>query len=217
MKSRREMLAAGALALPAFALSARGSTLLGAVRKADCQKPLDGPMARYFPNVVVTTHDNRKALFYDDLLKGKIVTINFISTRDRAADEVTANLVKLQKILGDRVGDDIFMITITMDPEHDTPKVLKEFAAKQGVGPGWTFVTGSPENMQALLGRIFVGPHDHHSPNGLMSPGCSRGLVRYGNTVTGPFGSFPASLPPEYLALRFDMVAFRKGTTKVAV
>jgi protein SCO1 len=207
MKNRREMLAAGALALPALALSARGATLLGPQADAGCKAPGSGPMSEYFPNVTVLTHRNERALLYDDLLRGKIVTLNFISTRDEAAHRVTENLVKVQRLLGDRVGRDVFMYSITTAPEHDTPKVLRAFAEENGVGPGWLFLTGSPEVMQGLLSRIFVGSHQHAAA-GHAGGNCSRGLARYGNLVTGSFGSFPAMARPESIAERFTGVGF---------
>lgn len=210
-KNRRQLLSAGVLALPAAALAASS-----AKQTRPCRAPLAGPMAEYLPNAVVWTHENRKALFYDDLLAGKIVTINFIRTRDQVAGEVTRNLVKLQRILGERVGDDIFMYTITTDPLHDTPRVLRQFVRQHEVGRGWLFLTGKPSDMRVLLGQIFSGPHDHHAEDSdagqgiVPGPGCSRGLVRYGNLATGSFGSFAASHRPEYMAERFTWVGFRK-------
>jgi len=66
--------------------------------------------ARYFPNVTVVTHEGRKARFYDDLIKDKIVTINFMyADCEGICPGITANLVKVQKVLGDRVGRDIFI------------------------------------------------------------------------------------------------------------
>jgi protein SCO1/2 len=213
MKNRREILAAGALALPAVALSARASSLLGT---APCQRKSSGPMAGYFPNVTVVTHRGEKALLYDDLLRDRIVTLNFLATRDPAARTVTENLVRVQRLLGDRVGQDIFMYSITTDPRHDTPKVLAAFADELGVGPGWLFLTGRPNIMQGLLSRIFVGPHEHVAAGSHAAPRCSRGLVRYGNMTTGAFGSFPAVIRPEFIAQRFRGASFGKGATRPA-
>lgn len=215
MKSRRELLAASALALPAVALAARGQTLPDEAAHPPCKRPGVGPMAPYFPNVVVLTHRNEKALFYDDLLYGKIVTINFFSTRDELSHEVTRTLVGVQKLLGDRMGDDVFFYSITTDPVHDTPAVLKAFAERHGIGPGWLLVTGDPPAMETLLSHIFIDPR--RQPVGAHAgPHCSRGLVRYGNTVTGSFGSFASSYSPDYIAQRFSWVGFRRGDTKVA-
>ncbi len=87
--------------------------------------------ANYFPNVVLTTQDGTKVHFYDDVLKGKSVVIDLIYTECVDACPLeTARLVQVQKILGDRVGKDIFFYSISIDPKHDTPKVLKEYAAE---------------------------------------------------------------------------------------
>src|SRR5215813_10354945 len=84
--------------------------------------------ARYFPNVVLTTHEGKKVRFYDDLIKDKIVTINFMyATCEGVCPGITANLVEVQELLGKRVGRDIFMYSITLKPEQDTPKVLKNY------------------------------------------------------------------------------------------
>ncbi|MBI2319046.1 MAG: SCO family protein, partial [Betaproteobacteria bacterium] len=92
----------------------------------------------YFPNVPLVTQDGKMVRFYDDLLKGKKVLINFIFAQcEQGCPLDTANMARVQKLLGERVGSDIFMYSITLDPEHDTPKVLKEYAAQFGAGPGW--------------------------------------------------------------------------------
>src|SRR5262244_3125937 len=97
----------------------------------------------HFPNVELITQDGKKVRFYDDLIKGKIVAIDLIYTTCHYACPLeTARLVQVQKKLGDRVGQDIFFYSISIDPEHDTPEALKAYMAKFHVGPGWTFLTG---------------------------------------------------------------------------
>ncbi|HLK53974.1 MAG TPA: SCO family protein [Candidatus Angelobacter sp.] len=124
--------------------------------------------ANYFPNVVLTTQDGKQVHFYDDLLKGKIVVIDLIYTHCvNACPLETARLVQVQKMLGDRVGKDIFFYSISIDPKHDTPKVLKEYAQKFHVGPGWTFLTGKQEDIE-LVGRklgLYQDP-DPNDPDG---------------------------------------------------
>src|ERR1051326_8188136 len=85
--------------------------------------------ANYFPNVVLTTQDGVKVHFYDDVLKGKSVVIDLIYTSclDSCPLE-TARLAQVQKMLGDRVGKEIFFYSISIDPKRDTPKVLKQYA-----------------------------------------------------------------------------------------
>lgn len=111
--------------------------------------------ADYFPNTILTTQDGKKVRFYDDLLKGKSVAINIIYTS--CTDECpleTARMAEVQRLLGDKVGKDIFFYSISIDPEHDTPQVLKAYAKKFGVGPGWLFLTGNKEDIKVLNKKL---------------------------------------------------------------
>src|SRR4051794_36854330 len=77
---------------------------------------------RHLPNVPVVTHLGDEVRFYDDLVKGKKVVVTFVSSRDtRASKKVMDNLAAIQRFFGDRVGDDIFLYSITRTPERDTP------------------------------------------------------------------------------------------------
>ncbi|NJD08597.1 MAG: c-type cytochrome [Methylococcaceae bacterium] len=111
--------------------------------------------ANYFPNVELTTQEGNKVRFYDDLIKGKVFAINFIYTRctDSCPME-TAALRKLQQALGDRMGRDVFFYTISIDAERDKPATLKEYAAKFKVGPGWTFLAGTKEDVSLIRQRL---------------------------------------------------------------
>jgi cytochrome oxidase Cu insertion factor (SCO1/SenC/PrrC family)/cytochrome c2 len=105
----------------------------------------------YFPNLPVVTHEGKTLRFYDDLLKGKIVVINFIYTSCQDICPIaTARLAQVEEKLGEKVGRDFFFISMTVDPEHDTPERLNEYAKGFGAGPGWTFVTGRPEDVRAI-------------------------------------------------------------------
>jgi protein SCO1 len=115
----------------------------------------NGPGAGMFPNTELTTQDGKKVHFYDDLIKGKIVAIDLIYTTCQYSCPLeTARLAQVQKILGDRVGKDIFFYSISIDPEHDTPEVLKTYMEKFHVGPGWTFLTGKKDDIDRLSKRL---------------------------------------------------------------
>ena len=111
--------------------------------------------ADYFPNVLLTTQDGTPVHLYDDLLKGKSVAINVIYTscQDECPLE-TARLVQVQRLLGERMGKDIFFYSISIDPRRDTPEVLKKYAEKFGVGPGWLFLTGKPEDIKLVTKKL---------------------------------------------------------------
>ncbi len=109
--------------------------------------------ASYFPNVPLTTHEGKEVRFFDDLIKDKIVAINFIYTScpDTCPLE-TAQLVRVQNILGDRVGKDVFFYSISIDPKTDTPEVLKEY--RERFGAKWTFLTGKKEDIILLRKKL---------------------------------------------------------------
>jgi protein SCO1/2 len=111
--------------------------------------------ADYFPNVPLITHEGSTVRFYDDVLKGKAVAINTIYTtcKDECPLE-TAKLVQLQRVLGDRVGKDIFFYSISIDPARDTPEALKAYAQRFQVGPGWLFLTGNEENIRLVVKKL---------------------------------------------------------------
>ncbi|MNZ48781.1 hypothetical protein D3C78_665340 [compost metagenome] len=111
--------------------------------------------SEYFPNVPLVDQDGRKVRFFDDLIKGKVVLVNFIFTGcgDSCPLE-TARLRQVQKLLGERVGQEIFFYSISIDPISDTPEVLKRFAGKFNVAPGWQFLTGDIEQITLLRERL---------------------------------------------------------------
>ena len=109
----------------------------------------------YFPNVELTTHTGEKVRFFDDVIKDKVVAINFIYTScgDICPAE-TARLKTVADILGDRMGKDVFFYSISIDPERDTPEVLNAYTKKFHIGKGWTFLTGSEADVTELRKKL---------------------------------------------------------------
>ena len=107
----------------------------------------------YFPNVPLTTHNGETVHFFDDLIKEKVVAINFIYTTcpDTCPLE-TAQLTRVQNLLGDRLGKDVFFYSITIDPDHDTPDVLREYRSR--FGAKWTFLTGDESDIIDLRRKL---------------------------------------------------------------
>jgi protein SCO1/2 len=149
-----------------------------------------------FPNVPVTTQDGVTLRFYDDLLKGKAVAIDFIYTTCK--DECplqTARMVQLQRTLGDRVGKDLFFYSITVDPRIDTPEALKEYADKFGVGPGWLFLTGNATDLKQIADKLGVV----YSRELLTNDGHGTTLM-VGDVPTGQWMQNSAEDNPRFLA-----------------
>jgi protein SCO1/2 len=160
------LLAAATLFCPGPALAAGSETYWG---------------ANYFPNVVFTTQNGEQVRFWDDLLKDKTVVVNFMYTECSVSCPLeTAKLAQVQRILGDRVGKDIFFYSISLDPKRDTPAVLKAYAEKFHAGPGWLFLTGKKADIELVRKKLgqSAGPgrdelKDHGS------------TLMIGNTTTG--------------------------------
>jgi protein SCO1 len=168
---------------------------------------------RYFPNLVLTTHEGRKVKFYDDLVKDKIVMFNFMYAKcEGICTPITQNLVRLQKLLGDRVGKDIFMYSFTLTPKVDTPMVLKHYAHMHKVKPGWLFLTGAVEDMEKLrrkLGYVDSDPElDKDISNHI-------GIIKYGNEPLERWGGCPGMQSPEWIAETLSWVDWPKDSAKV--
>ncbi|MBL4774338.1 MAG: copper chaperone PCu(A)C [Alcanivoracaceae bacterium] len=109
--------------------------------------------ADYFPNVILTNQNGDKFKFFDDLIKDKIVVINFIYTScPDVCPLETAQLTRVQRILGDRLGKDIFFYSISIDPENDTPEVLQEY--RERFGAKWMFFTGDKNEIITLRRKL---------------------------------------------------------------
>jgi protein SCO1/2 len=109
----------------------------------------------FYTNAVLRTHEGKRVKFYDDLIKDKHVVINFMyADCQGSCPASTANLVRVHERLKSRIGRDIFMYSMTVKPEHDTPAVLKEYAKMHGVKDGWLFLTGRPDELRAIWSRL---------------------------------------------------------------
>jgi protein SCO1/2 len=156
-----------------------------------------GPRADYFPNVTLQTHDGREVHFYDDLIEGKVVAINFMYTTCKGVcPGAMTNLAGMQAELGEAGEHEVHMYTITLDPENDTPAVLKEYAETLGAKAGWTFLTGAKQDIELLrrkLGFVDLDPKvdaDRSSHSG---------MVMFGNEPLDRWSACPALLKPKQL------------------
>ncbi len=141
------------------------------------------------PNVLLHTQDGKPVRFYDDLVQDRIVLINFMFTTCAGiCPPMTANLVTVQILLGDRVGRDIFMLSVSLDPGRDTPAVLKAYAERHGVKPGWTFLTGRSEDVEMLRRRLGI-----YDPDPLVDADKTQhaGILTFGNDRTGRWAAVP--------------------------
>jgi protein SCO1 len=151
---------------------------------AATDKPLtparDAIRKRYFPDIAVHTHDGKVLRFYEDLVKDRIVTLNFmyLNCEDGSCPMTMHNLLRVQKRLGSRVGREIFMYSITLDPKRDTQAALRKYARSHGVRPGWSFLRASLEDTELLRRKLGFFSTD---PEVDAKKSSHAAMVRFGN------------------------------------
>ena len=167
---------------------------------ADLQASLGGEI----PDVPLTTQAGQSVHFYSDLVRGKVVVVQFLFTKcDGLCPGATANLVRVQDELGADFGRNVFFYSITLDPEHDTPEVLAEYAATMGAKPGWTFLTGRLEDIERLRTRLGI-----RDPDPAIDADRSQhlGVVVYGNDAKGRWAALPALISPQLITASLRLV-----------
>ena len=159
--NRRSFLSAAGLLPLAAALPAAADTLAGAA--AGAVRPVSKAAARgYLPNIPLVAHTGETFNFYDDLVRDRIILLNFfvVQCTEGRCPAANQNLRKVQDMLGERMGKDVFFYSVTLEPEKDTVPVLKEYAEDIfEVKPGWLFLTGKARDIELLRRRQgFVDP-----------------------------------------------------------
>jgi protein SCO1/2 len=153
---------------------------------------------QHLPNIPLITQDGQQVRFYDDLVKGKVVSLNFFFAKcEEVCPVVMANLAKVQKLLGDSVGRDIFMYSFTLKPEEDTVEVLKHHHHMFGAKPGWTYLTGNPQDLEKL--RVAIG-FSYPDPKIDADKTQHIGNVRYGNEPIMLWSACPGMAHAEFIA-----------------
>ena len=199
--NRRSLFTTGLrAAVPAAAMAAGAAGIFAPAATAstggDRTTGKKGARAGYFPNVLMRTHEDKPIRFYDDVIHGdKTVLINFMYTVCTGkCPGTTDNLLEVQSLLGNRVGRDVFMYSITLDPERDSPKALRDYAEMYEVKPGWQFLTGDKADIETLRRKLgFVDP----DPKRDADPANHAGVIVYGNEAIDRWAACPAKAKPE--------------------
>ncbi len=168
----------------------------------------DSPARKYFTDVELLDQDGRKVRFYSDVLKGKTVIVNaFFTTCTSVCPPMNRNMEKIQAALGDRVGRDVLLVSISVDPETDTPARLKEYSQKFHAGAGWLFLTGKKENVDWALYKVgqYVEDKQDHTT-----------VIIIGNEATGLWKKAFGMAKPAELIQIVESVANDNGESKPA-
>ncbi len=164
-----------------------------------------GPRANYFPNSIVQTHHGKRLRFYDDIVRGKVVLFNMMySVCTGTCPSNTANLREVQEALGPRMGKDIFMYSMTLQPELDTPQALQDYVKRYSIGPGWTFLTGKPVEMELIRRKLGFFNDDPLIDSNLLN---HTGMIRAGNEKLDRWFMMPAQSRPKLIARALSELA----------
>src|SRR5215831_16431792 len=130
--SRRNLLRWTAVAPLAGATAAMAGTAVKASAGREPMTVADRARRRiqqlHLPNLPLLTHEGKRVLFYDDLVKGRVVTLNFFFTKcDEICPRVTANLATVQQGLGSDLGTKVFMYSFTLKPEEDDVDAIRRY------------------------------------------------------------------------------------------
>ncbi len=159
----------------------------------------NGKVSDRFPNILLYTQHSRPVRFYEDLVKNKTVIIDFMYTScDDDCPLKTANLVNVHKLLGSRVGQDMLMLSISLEGKRDTPEALRGYAKRYGgVKPGWLYLTGDYDEIEVL--RYSLGVYDL-DPIVDADKASHAGILTFGNDRTSQWAALPALMDSRGIA-----------------
>lgn len=153
----------------------------------------------YFTDLPVVTQDGEELRFFSDVLKDRVVLIGLFYLDCKEACPLTIQkLAEVQDLLGAELGQDFLLISITLDPENDTPDLLKDYADKFQAREGWLFLSGRPENVKQIVRRL-----GHRGEN------IAAHSTEYflGNVPLARWTKLAPNLPPEVIAQHFRRMA----------
>jgi len=191
-----------AASLPALAFG----NMPSALRSEHTARVLDRTRNQGFPDVRVHAHSGEIFRFYEDLVRDRVVLINFMSIAREPALPITHNMARLVGAFGDRIGRDVHAFSISYD-ESDTPARLAEFARRFNVPAGWKFLSAAPEDVVALGYRLY-------RTEGRFRSTMHSDLIHYGNAKVGLWGTMSAEISdPEFARQRVASVLPGSGKT----
>ena len=130
------------------------------------EKGPEYPAKTYFTDVVLVNQNGQEMRLFSDLIRGRtVIIIPFFTSCTGACPVMNQNLAKIQDWLGERLGKDANMISISVDPATDTVSKLQEYARKFSAKPGWFFLSGKRENVEFALKKLgqYVETREDHS------------------------------------------------------
>jgi protein SCO1 len=191
-------------------LDASPESIAASLREIPAQKNTKkSTTAEYFSNLPVLDQRSQKKPFYDSYIRDQLVLIDFIFTRCKDICPVTTQkFARVQKLLPGHPAENVRLISITVDPEHDSPGELLKFISEQGIVPGWSFLTGKKENIDWInyrLGGFTEEPQQHNT------------VIIVGNDQTGDWRKLPPDREAEEILQQLDELALKKPAKQLGL
>jgi protein SCO1/2 len=165
--------------------------------KALLPPPTQGRGGNRIPDVPVTSHNGKTYRFYSDLIRDKVVLVQFMSIEGQKHYPTIGHLAEIARRLGDRLGKEVSIYSITTDPQQDTPERLAAYAKEHRIPEGWHLLRPSDDGAKVISGRFakHLSKHHHHG-------GINMRMVHYGNGSVGLWGAFASDADPDMAVTR---------------
>ena len=167
--------------------------------KALLPPPTQGRGGNQFPDVAVTSHTGETYRFYSDLIRDKVVVVQFMSIDSQKQFPSLEHFSQIAQRLGDKLGREVSLYSITTDPEKDTVERLAAYAEEHHIPAGWHLLRSSADDSKAISGRFarHLSRHHHHE-------GINMRMVHYGNGSVGLWGAFATDSDPDMAVARLS-------------
>lgn len=176
-----------------------GAATPASVSRAEAARQEEGARS-YFTDLELVTQDGQRVRFYTDVLRGKVVLINFAYTHCKdACPLLTRKLTLVRDLVEGQLGDPIQFVTISLEPERDSPATLKQFARRHEADhPGWVFLTGQPDHVNQIIRKLgqYTPDLESHST-----------MLLAGNVRTAHWMKIPPSAQPAVIAEKLRQLA----------
>ncbi len=171
------------------------------IAKALLPPPTQGRGGNVFPDVALTSHTGKVYNFYTDLIRDKVVLIHFMSLESQKKFPSLEHISEIAQRLGNQLGKEVNLYSISIDPENDTPEKLAAYAEAHAVPAGWQLLQPAAEGSKLITDRFAKHLSNHHHQGGV-----NMRMVHYGNGGAGIWGAFAADSDPDLAVTRLGWV-----------
>ncbi len=178
----------------------QGSVAESGEKKAEKTVTEEEKARDYFTDLPVVDQEGKNLKFFSDVLKDRVVLITMYYTDCGLACPVTMQKLKdVEAVIGDRLGEDIFFVGLSVDSANDSPEMVKEFLQEyDAYKDGYIFLTGEEKVLNHILFKLgqYRPDKEYHST-----------MMIIGNVKTGHWAKVNPTYPPATIGVRLNLLA----------